>query len=134
MGWTLEAKKPETFAHIRFIVEMMKDTLFLLTAGFEDRAGAPYYCPHCAIFEGLLHLYPFLSSEIDVVRVGFARPRPQIVALLGEEYQSCPVIVLGAPFKGDTELLKTVGGRQFIDDPHEIGTYLSLVYGIPRPH
>jgi len=112
----------------------MKDTLFLLSPGFDDGEGAPYYCPACTIFEGLIHLYPQLAEQLDIQRVAFPRPRPQIIVLIGEANQSCPVLVLATPFQGDGLNIKTAGDRQFIDDPQEIGNYLSRAYGIPRPH
>jgi hypothetical protein len=111
----------------------MKDILFLLTPGFSDGDGPPYYCPHCTIFEGLLHLYPDLVSQIDVRRVAFPRPRAEIVSLLGPENQSCPVLVFGDPLKNPGNF-KTFGEFRFIDEPEEIGNYLSQTYGIPRPH
>ena len=112
----------------------MKDTLFLLAPGFTDGDGAPYYCPYCAIFEGVLHLYPELVSKIEVRRIAFPKPRPEIVEILGELHQSCPVLILGKPLLIPNHGIKTVGEHHFIDDPHEIGIYLSLTYGIPRPH
>ena len=104
----------------------MKDTLFLLTPGFRDGDGAPYYCPFCTIFEGLIHLYPSLASEIDVRRVAFAKPRSKIVALLGADHQSCPVLVLGEKSSCSDEKIKihTVGNLRFIDEPEDIGNYL----------
>jgi hypothetical protein len=114
----------------------MKDTLFLLAPGFRDGDGAPYYCPYCTIFEGLLHLYPQLETQIDVRRVDFAKPRPEIVELLGAENQSCPVLVVNHPVVDPPEncRMKTVGNLHFFDEPEEIGNYLSQTYGIPRPH
>lgn len=110
----------------------MKDLLFLLKPGFQDGEGAPYYCPHCTIFEGLLCLYPKLAGELEVHRVDFQRPRPELVELLGQEHQSCPVLVAGAAVEGLE--FKEANGRKFLDDPEVIGIYLSRVYGIPRPH
>lgn len=114
----------------------MKDTLFLLTPGFSDGDGAPYYCPYCTIFEGLLHLYPQLVSQINVRRVAFPRPRAEIVSLLGPDHQSCPVLVVGGAMmnSSNSPQIKTVGEHRFIDEPEDIGNYLSLTYGIPRPH
>lgn len=114
----------------------MKDVLFLLTAGFSDGEGSLYYCPYCTIFEGLLHLYPQFAPQIDVRRVAFPRPRTEIVSLLGIDHQSCPVLVIYRPL---TEIaanlpLKKFGDIQFLDEPEDIGNYLSLTYGIPRPH
>lgn len=114
----------------------MNDTLFLLTVGFHDGEGAPYYCPHCTIFEGLLSLFPALAAQIDVKRVEFARPRAELVELLGEENQSCPVLILGSspsPY-GDGLTIKEAKGRHFLDEAEDIGNYLSRKYGIPRPH
>lgn len=111
----------------------MKDILFLLAPGFIDGDGPPYYCPYCTIFEGLLHLFPNLATQLDVRRIAFSKPRAEIVSLLGSENQSCPVLVV----RGEPKVpgnFKTFGEFGFIDDPEEIGNYLSLTYGIPRPH
>ncbi|MEA3188174.1 MAG: hypothetical protein QOD99_2004 [Chthoniobacter sp.] len=88
------------------------------------------------MFEGLLHLYPDLASQIDVRFVEFPKPRPEIVELLGEAHQSCPVLILGHSLEKpiDNLRIKTAHNHQFIDDPEQIGNYLSITYGIPRPH
>ncbi|WP_202214271.1 DUF3088 family protein [Methylacidimicrobium sp. AP8] len=114
----------------------MKDRLFLLAPGFQDGEGAPYYCPYCAIFEGLLALYPQLGQELDVRRVAFPRPRREIVELLGAEHQSCPVLILGRELPDSCRDLpwRKARERLFLDDPLAIGDYLSRAYGIPRPH
>lgn len=114
----------------------MKDTLFLLKAGFFDGEGAPYYCPYCTIFEGLLSLFPQLNAQIDVKRVAFPRPRAELVEVLGEDHQSCPVLVLGAPVASPIEGVRVseANGRWVIDEVEDIGNYLSASYGIPRPH
>lgn len=114
----------------------MKDLLFLLAPGFRDGEGAPYYCPHCTIFEGLLALYPALAADLEVRRVDYPRPRPEIVGLLGEEHQSCPVLILQREFPDDCSDLpwQKAEGRLFLNDPEAIGEYLSRTCGIPRPH
>ena len=114
----------------------MKDVLFLLTPGFSDGEGAPYYCPYCTIFEGLLHLYPHLTFQIEVRRVAFPKPRTEIITLLGTDHQSCPVLVIYRPLveTAATLPLKKFGDLQFLDEPEDIGNYLSITYGIPRPH
>lgn len=114
----------------------MKDQLFLLHPGFQDGEGAPYYCPYCTIFEGLLHLYPQLLEHLEVHRVAFPRPRAEIVALLGEEFQSCPVLIIRRPIAiplKDVRVLQA-NALSFIDEAEDIGNYLSQTYGIPRPH
>ncbi|VVM06862.1 hypothetical protein MAMC_01302 [Methylacidimicrobium cyclopophantes] len=114
----------------------MKDLLFLLSSGFTDGEGAPYYCPHCAIFEGLVALYPKLAEELTIRRVAYPRPRPEIVGLLGEENQSCPVLILHQepPASCSDLAWRKANGRPFLDDPTAIGHYLARVYGVPRPH
>lgn len=114
----------------------MKDTLFLLAPGFLDGDGPPYYCPHCTIFEGLLSLFPQLNAQLEVKRIAFSRPRTELVHLLGENHQSCPVLVLAAPLGSPIEGVRVneANGRWFIDEPEDIGNYLSATCGIPRPH
>lgn len=114
----------------------MKDVLFLLTPGFSDGEGAPYYCPYCTIFEGLLHLYPQLTFQIEIRRVAFPKPRMEIVSLLGTDHQSCPILVVYRPLVEPASSLpfKKFGGLHFLDEPEDIGNYLSVTYGIPRPH
>ncbi len=71
--------------------------LFLLKADFKDvnrDDDKRYFCPDCVMIEGLLSYYPSLVNEIEVKYVNFARPRQVLVDLLGEENQSCPVLVL----------------------------------------
>jgi hypothetical protein len=71
--------------------------LFLIKADFKDlkRAdGLNYFCPDCVTIEGLLSFYPELRNELEVNYVDFNRPRKGLVDLLGEENQSCPVLVL----------------------------------------
>lgn len=115
---------------------MEKDILFLLESGFLDGTGAPYFCPDCVMLEGLLALYPALNASLDVRRVVFPRPRAEIVALLGVEHQSCPVLIVaaGAALAETGIKFSTAGGLTFIDDAREIGRYLSLRHSIPRPH
>ena len=71
--------------------------LFLLKADFQDpekEPGKRYFCPDCVMIEGLLSYYPRLNDELEVHYVNFARPRKALVDLLGEENQSCPVLIL----------------------------------------
>lgn len=88
---------------------MQRDKLFILKPGFEDPAypGQIFYCWHCALMEGVLASFPELAARLDVERVGWPRPRHQVIALVGEENQSVPLLVLAA---GDTS-------------PHQAGTY-----------
>lgn len=99
------------------------EKLFLLKPDFQDvklDAEKKYFCPHCAILEGLLLYYPRLGDQLEVHRVDFPRPRPVIVDLIGEENQSCPVLV-----KED---------GSFINETRDIIQYLTDKYHIGQKH
>lgn len=99
------------------------EKLFLLKPNFQDKGRSndtKYFCPPCTLIEGLLSFYPFLRKKLDVSYVDFERPRPSIIELIGEENQSCPVIVLD--------------NGTFINDPDEIMAYLADQYGIGHAH
>ena len=74
----------------------VKPILFLLRAGFPDAKHGPEgaYCPECATVAGILHYYPDVAAQLDIRQVDVPRPRTDVVALVGEEHQSCPVLVL----------------------------------------
>jgi len=63
---------------------------------------------------GLLEFYPALKRLLAVRWLDFLRPRPELIDLLGEEHQSCPVLVLK-------------------DTPKELGIVLSGVSAMVRP-
>jgi len=112
----------------------MRDRLYLLKPNFIDQ-GKSYFCPGCALVEGMLSFYPSLREKIEIHYIDFPRPRASLVAELGEENQGCPKMVLG----GDHSIPQkvTVGeakGRQFISEPMEICRYLASAYGYGEPH
>lgn len=99
------------------------EKLFLLKPDFIDPKldpGKKYFCPNCAIIEGLFIYYPHLRSQLEVHQVDFPRPRPAIVELIGEENQSCPV------------LIKEDGS--FINETRDIIQYLTTQYHIGHKH
>jgi hypothetical protein len=99
------------------------ERLFLLKADFEDKNradGKLYFCPECSPIEGLLSYYPKLRNELEIHYLDFSRPRPVLVELLGEENQSCPVLVLD--------------NGSFINDMNEIIRYLTENYQIGHKH
>ena len=115
---------------------MTRDILFLLKHGFPDGDGAPYYCPECAEVNGVLHYYPHLRHLVDVRYVDYPRPRAEVVELVGADNQGCPVLVIGAPARAALPGV-TVGshaGLSFVSGARDIGNYLSLAYGVGRPH
>lgn len=89
--------------------------------------GTTYYCPGCAELIGLLEFYPELKEHIKIRRVNFARPRPELVALLGDDNQGCPVLVLDSEPQNLPTHLKGqhAKGHAFVADAREIGEYLA---------
>jgi len=97
--------------------------LFLLKPDFKDVNRNPeskYFCPHCAIIEGVISYYPQLKDDIEIHHVDFPRPRPVIIDLIGEENQSCPVLVLE--------------DGSFINETQDIIRHLVEEYHIAKPH
>ena len=100
------------------------------------RARARISAPACAQMVGLLEFYPVLKEKLEVRWLDFPRPRPELIDLLGEENQSCPVLVLHtAP---DPSLarspLQQAKGRWFVEGANEIAGYLARVNGIGIQH
>lgn len=94
--------------------------LFLLKADFKDLNRGDdkrYFCPDCVMIEGLLSYYPRLANELEVNYVNFARPRPVLVDLLGEENQSCPVLVL----EDGSFINETAAIIKHLTEKHQIG-------------
>lgn len=115
---------------------MDRDRLYLLKPGFFDAGQGPYFCPHCAQVIGLLEFHPVLKANLDVRFLDFARPRLELVELLGEENQSCPVLVLAHPPAGSPAApnLQTAKGRWFVEGANEIAQYLAHVHHTGLPH
>jgi len=115
---------------------MPRDTLFMLKHEFQDGPGLPYFCPHCAEVAGVLGYFPKLKYELDIRYVDFARPRQEIVQLLGEAHQNCPVLILAEkPGLDALEMMSgQANGKFFVSGPREIANYWSHIYGISRPH
>lgn len=114
---------------------MTRDLLFLLRPDFEDPAhpGRRFYCWHCALIEGVLASFPALAGRLDVERIAWPKPRQDLIALVGEDNQSLPLLVLPT---GATSLHQTGShrGRAFIADKDAILAALSERHGFPGPH
>lgn len=114
---------------------MTRDHLFLLRPGFEDPdfPGRRFYCWHCALIEGVLASFPALAEQLDIERIPWPRPRQAVIALVGEENQSLPLLVLAI---GATSPHQTGShhGRAFIADKDAILAALSERHGFPDPH
>ena len=115
-----------------------RDRLFLLPPAFEDPAAGPgtVHCPYCARVTGVLAYAQQLRERIDVEIVPFPRPRAPIVALVGADHQSCPLLVLadaGDPLPPGAQR-SAATGRAFIADTARIIDYLAARHGAPKPH
>lgn len=109
----------------------MKDQLFILKAPFED-GGQDWYCNDCATMEGALLANPHWSEKIDVRRVGFHRPRFEVVQLVGEAHQGLPMLVMDA--KGAPMHALKIGDYAILKDVREIGWALATRHGGVGPH
>ena len=111
----------------------MTDRLFLVNPGWTDDAGGPWYCPAGAVIEGVLAFHPRLKDRLDIVRHDWTRPRPPVIAAVGEENQSCPLLVLDGAFDWPEADTAAATGARFLQD-EAIIPYLAARYGIARPH
>ncbi|MDI6625069.1 MAG: DUF3088 family protein [Brevundimonas sp.] len=76
----------------------MTDRLFVLNPDWTDDEGGPWFCPAGAFVEGVLAFYPALKSHLDITRLDHPRPRLPVIALVGEDHQSCPILILDGEF------------------------------------
>ena len=115
---------------------MNRDRLYLLKADFLDQGPRPYFCPGCAEVLGLLEFYPTLKQRLEIHYVDFPRPRPELAPLLGEENQSCPVLVLATvPENAPAWLhIQHAKGHDFVEGARQIAEYLAHIHGAGLPH
>ena len=104
---------------------MNRDILFMLHPRNVETEGKPRYCPDCALVAGYLSFYPAVERALDIRFVAPPRPRPDIVALLGEAHQGAPVLILAADAPTVAGIVcHEAKGQRFIDDPKDILAYL----------
>lgn len=114
---------------------MGKHILFMLKPGFYDGEEGPFYCPHSAAIEGILKYLPEIEEKVDVRRIDFQRPRAEVIAVIGEENQGSPVLVLDEQAEVPPEAqVSAETGRAFINDTTQIGEFLSSTFDMMRPH
>ncbi|MGL4440024.1 MAG: DUF3088 family protein [Bosea sp. (in: a-proteobacteria)] len=89
---------------------MKRPILFLISPNSRPDRLDGWYCPDCAIVEGVLAYYPQLRRIIDIRHVDFPRPRSALVALIGEAHQDCPCLLLD-PSSGPEQALVINGWR-----------------------
>ena len=111
----------------------MTDRLFLLNPGWTDDQGGPWYCPAGAVVEGVLAFHPALRDQLEITYLDHPRPRPPVIDLVGEDHQSCPILVLDETFDWPEAATSAATGRRFLQD-EAIIPYLATRYGIARPH
>ncbi|RKP47079.1 DUF3088 domain-containing protein [Pararobbsia silviterrae] len=114
---------------------MSRDLLLLLEPGFTDPKypDERFVCPHGVSIEGLLASDPERVAKLDVKRVAFARPRPDVIAVLDEAHQGLPVLILGDERPVPDEAL-TLGATRYISDPKQILALLAERHGFPKLH
>jgi hypothetical protein len=114
----------------------MSHRLFVLRPDFADarHGSASFFCPDSALVQGLLSFYPRLSESIEVTYVDFPRPRKEVVALLGEGHQSCPVLVLPEGASSPEAQVSPDTGRSFFVGALPIAGYCAATFATGRPH
>lgn len=114
----------------------MRDTVFLFKPGFTDK-GKHWFCPYSAQVVGFLNYFPATRSTLDIREIDFAKPRKEVVELIGEEFQSLPVLILGpgssvpAALRDEVAMAK---GYRVISDTKTILRYLAITRELPEPH
>lgn len=109
---------------------MQRDVLFTIGAPFEDSKypGQKFFCRDCATLDGALALNPHWRECIDIRKVDYRKPRPDVIDVLGVENQSCPVLIFADP-NAAPEGSKQYEGRVFITEVKAILNYLGQTYG-----
>ena len=112
-----------------------KPILFLLEREFEDpqHHGQRFFCRHSFLLEGALASIPGLYERLDVRRVGFTRPRQDVIGLVGESEQSLPKLVLPAQVRSEYASGE-YHARQYVSGTDRILATLGELYGIAQPH
>jgi hypothetical protein len=113
-------------------IETGKDLLFLLTGPWVNEEGAHRLCADCCTLEGALQINPHWAEAISLVRVDYPRPRPEIIALLDENNQNAPTLILAEGTQAH-QPVETVNGKRIMTDPEAICRQLAAVYGGAAP-
>jgi len=110
-------------------------TLFILDNPFKDEkiSDDDFLCWQCVLLEGVLAKFPDQLKALQVKRLGFPRPRTEVVDLVGEDNQSLPTLVLGAGVLPGAET-GSFGETRFIKGKDEIMNALTQIYNIPHVH
>ncbi len=102
--------------------------------GFVEH-GTSYFCPYSAQVIGFLAYYPQVRDTVELVELGFARPRQPLIDLLGPEHQAAPMLVLAGPAATVPGVhVRESAGRHYVEKTLEILRYLAVTRGVPVPH
>jgi glutaredoxin len=114
--------------------------LFLLKHDFTDsnldKVEKKYFCPYCAMIEGILNYYPHIKESIEIQYVDFKKPRKAIVDLIGEENQSCPVLIIDNLHckDEDARYFNVFGDKFYINTTELIAQYFTEKFKIGILH
>jgi len=90
------------------------------------------------MIEGVLKYYPKLKEKVQITYVDFETPRTEIVKLVGENYQGCPVLIIHKNDieKEDLEMIefKTSNDYYFLYKNTTIAQYFARKYEVGFPH
>lgn len=112
---------------------MSKDILFLLPPGFEDN-NRREFCPECAEIWGLISWYPAIREALDIRYQPIAKPRTDMVTMIGNDNQNCPTLVLRDGVEaGSHASVKNANGARFLDNARDIAKYFAHRFGTPFP-
>jgi len=112
----------------------MKDSLFVLRPGFDDK-GKTWFCPYSAQVVGFLAYYPQVRETIDVFELDFAKPREPLASMLGTDHQAAPMLVLAGERVDVPDVkIKDANGHAYVEKTIEILRYLASTRGVPLPH
>ncbi|MDZ5843385.1 DUF3088 family protein [Stenotrophomonas maltophilia] len=112
-----------------------KPILFLLDREFVDGqlSGQRFFCRHSLLLEGALSSIDGLDAQLDVRRIGFARPRREVIAAVGEQDQSLPKLVLPQDVRSE-HANGAYQDRQYVTGAEPILAALNGLLGIPVAH
>ena len=84
----------------------------------------------------MLQFYPQFEDRLEIRYVDFPRSGPELVDLLGEQNQSCPIVVVETVPPGirSSCRLPQANSRTIVEGANKISEYLAHVDGIGIPH
>lgn len=85
------------------------------------------------MLEDILAKNPKLAEFIDVSYVGFEKARQEIIAIIGEENQSLPVLILPEGISSNYQN-GVYNNASYISDLNDIMMFLSETYNLAKKH